>query len=75
MIKFRVAKIVFQTNPFSDFHCFSLLRASIEKAMAAKEKESQEQKLRLIAQRAREERSGIIKGLPTEQQSQQLSEF
>jgi len=37
------------------------MRASIEKAMAAKEKESQEQKLRLIAQRAREERSGIIK--------------
>ena len=38
------------------------MRANIEKAMAAKEKEEQEQKLRLIAQKAREERSGIIRG-------------
>ena len=38
------------------------MRANIEKAMAAKEKEEQEQKLRLIAQKARDERSGIIRG-------------
>lgn len=38
------------------------MRANIEKAMAAKEKEEQEQKLRMIAQKAREERSGIVRG-------------
>ena len=39
------------------------MRANIEKAMAAKEKEEQESKLRLIAQKARDERSGIIRGI------------
>ena len=36
-------------------------RANIEKARAAKEKEQKEAQLRLIAQKAREERSGVIR--------------
>ncbi|KAL5249794.1 hypothetical protein ACHWQZ_G018571 [Mnemiopsis leidyi] len=51
------------------------MRANIEKAMAAKEKEEQEQKLRLIAQKAREERSGIIRGDPEETEAAERDEL
>lgn len=51
------------------------MRAQIEKKLAQKEKEKQEEKLRMLAQKARDERTGIRKADEKEEEVTERDEF